>query len=78
MSKKKETQPLTEGEKEGLWTIAGTIIIIIVLFNAFVFVKDFFSNNSDAKEYCGKSPTVLNARTDAAAKLAYKSCLKSY
>jgi hypothetical protein len=32
--------------------------------------------SSDDKEYCGRSSGVQNARTDAAAKLAYKSCLK--
>jgi hypothetical protein len=28
------------------------------------------------KEICGESSLVINAKTDAAAKLAYKSCLR--
>ena len=39
MSKKKETQPLTEGEKEVLLTIAGYIIIAIVLFNVLRLIR---------------------------------------
>ena len=37
-----------------------------------------FFNSSAAKEYCGQSHKVVNAKTNAAAKLAYKSCLKSW
>ena len=33
-------------------------------------------NSSSDKEYCGRSHGFVNARTDAAAKLAYKSCLR--
>ena len=35
-----------------------------------------FTSSID-KEICGQSSRVLNARTNAAAKLAYKSCLRS-
>ena len=61
------------------------IIGIVMLFGLsyLVFTKiipavgGFLFTSSDDKEYCGQSSGVRNARTDAAAKLAYKSCLKS-
>ena len=62
-------------------------IIIGLLFFAFIgylivtkaipAVTGYFGDNSRHKEICGQSPLVLNAKTNAAAKLAYKSCLKS-
>ena len=72
-------------DKDGdnpLWGIAGVIIILILAFTVvpklFNQVTGAVSGNSNAKKYCGKHHTVLNAKTNTAAKLAYKSCMKSY
>jgi len=71
-----------EDPNEALWAIAGAVIIGIVLFTVvpkiFKGASGIIGNNSDAKKYCGKHHTVLNAKTNTAAKLAYKSCMKSY
>ena len=77
-------QKNTEKKKigQGILNIAAFFFIIVIVGSVIggVFEKgsNFFGKNSDAKEYCGKSSGVLNAKTDTAAKLAYKSCLKSY
>ena len=38
--------------------------------------KEFFS--SEAKDYCSKVHEVTSAKTDYAAKLAYKECMRNY
>ena len=34
--------------------------------------------NSKAKDYCSKTDEVTSAKTDYAAKLAYKECIRNY
>ena len=64
---------------EVLQGIAGLIIIGFLLYTFVPKVFNFVTGGSwDAKEYCGRSPQVLNAKTDRAAKLAFKSCVKRY
>ena len=71
MSKKDEDNPLLG--------IAGLIILGLLAFNLVPKVFNFvMGGSSDAKEYCGQSPRVLNAKTNKAAKLAFKSCVKRY
>ena len=54
------------------------ILMILGMINgAFQFVSDKWSDRSSNKSYCGKHPTVLNAKTDYAAKSAYKACMRS-
>ncbi len=71
--------PKKEEDNEVIQGIVGLVIIGFLLYT---FVPKVFSfvtgGSSDAKEYCGRSPQVLNAKTDRAAKLAFKSCVKRY
>lgn len=68
--------------EEGNETIQVIVGLIILGFLLYTFVPKVFNfvsgGSSDAKEYCGQSPAVLNAKTDRAAKLAFKSCVKRY
>ena len=67
-----------EEPKPHEWII-GLIVIGLLLYNFAPKVFSFITGgSSDAKEYCGRSPQVLNAKTDRAAKLAFKSCVKRY
>ena len=72
MSKKDETNPFE--------VIIGFVIMFAVGY--FIFSKvlptigGFLFTKSSHKKICGESAEVLNARTNAAAKLAYKSCLR--
>ena len=50
-------------------------IVVLGLFLGPLTSCDYLENRSRAKEFCGKSYHVMNAKTDAAAKLAYKSCM---
>ena len=59
--------------------IIALIVIGLLLYNFAPKVFNFvMGGSSDAKEYCGQSPRVLNAKTNKAAKLAFKSCVKRY
>ena len=53
----------------------GYLIFSQVLPAVGSFAGGLFNSSSD-KEYCGRSHQVLSAKTNAAAKLAYKSCLR--
>ena len=53
-------------------------IVVLGLLLGALTSCDYLDDRSKAKEYCGQSSTVLNANTDAAAKLAYKSCIKEW
>ena len=53
----------------------GFILFTKVVPAVFGFAGGLFNSSSD-KEYCGRSDNVLYAKTNAAAKLAYKSCLR--
>ena len=64
--------------KELFQTIFGLIIILIIAGSIYYHVSEFFGKRSDAKEYCSKSQRVLNAKTDYAAKKAYKACVSNY
>ena len=72
MAKKEEDNEVIQG-------IVGLVIIGFLLYTFVPKVFNFVTGgSSDAKEFCGTSPRVLNAKTDKAAKLAFKSCVKSY
>ena len=65
--------------------ILGIIVLIAVGFllfkgvpSVFKSVTGYFGDKSDAKTACGRHPSVLNAKTDYAAKKAFKACLKRY
>ena len=65
--------------------IFGIIFLIAVGFllykgvpAVFKSVTGYFGDKSDAKAFCGKHPSVLNAKTDYAAKKAFKACLKRH
>ena len=66
-------------DNDAIWGFVGLIILGLIAFNLVPKVFNFVTGgSSDAKEYCGQSPKVLNAKTNKAAKLAYKSCVKSW
>ncbi len=66
-------------DNDALYGFIGLIILGLIAFNLVPKVFNFITGgSSDAKEYCGRSAQVLNAKTDRAAKLAFKSCVKSY
>lgn len=71
-----------EGSNEGsgvFQNILGLIVIGLLLYKFAPKVFNFVTGgSSDAKIHCGQYPDVLNAKTDRAAKLAYKSCIKRY
>ena len=54
------------------------ICLLVLLFKGGSVVINYFGDSSDAKASCGKHPSVINAKTDYAAKKAYKACLKRY
>ena len=59
--------------------ILGLIVIGLLLYKFAPKVFNFVTGgSSDAKIHCGQYPDVLNAKTDRAVKLAYKSCIKRY
>ena len=68
-------------KKEFDWDLfAWFVVVIFGLIFWFKFVpsiKDMVFN-SDAKDYCSTSYKVTSAKTDYAAKKAYKACLKNY
>jgi hypothetical protein len=71
--------------KDLLEFIVGAFVIFCVGFlifkvatSGFESVTGYFGGKSDAKEYCGKQHDVINAKTDFAAKKAYKACLSNY
>jgi len=62
-------------------TVGGIIVILLILGaigSAFEFVSDKWKKRSNAKEYCSETHRVLNAKTDYAAKKAYKACVSNY
>jgi len=62
------------------------VVLGFIIFGLFVIIKidpidkviGVFGNRSDAKEYCAKQHDVINAKTDFAAKKAYKACISNY
>ena len=76
--KKLKQTPNTKGVLE--YIVGALIILLIVffIFQGFKSVTGFFGGKSDAKAACGRHSTVLNAKTDYAAKKAFKACLKRY
>ena len=74
---KREVKP-NEGSSV-FQNILGLIVIGLLLYKFAPKVFNFVTGgSSDAKIHCGQYPDVLNAKTDRAAKLAYKSCIKRY
>ena len=72
-------------KRDWLEYIVGAVIILLIVFfilqgfkSVTGFVTGFFGGKSDAKAACGRHYTVLDAKTDYAAKKAYKACLKRY
>ena len=66
-------------KKEIRGSILGGILLIcllVLLFKGGSIVIEYFGDKSDHKAYCSKHYTVLEAKTDFAAKKAYKACLK--
>ena len=53
-------------------------ILVLCLFLGALTSCDYLEKRKSAKEFCGQSYKVANAKTDAAAKLAYKSCMSEY
>ena len=73
MSDKKE-EPAKPHEIIIGFLVLGFIGYLIVT-KAIPAVTGYFGDDSRHKEICGQSPLGLNAKTNTAAKLAYKSCL---
>ena len=65
-----------------LITIFVFIIVGIIIYSfassGFKSVTGYFGGSSKAKAYCGQHYKVLEAKTDYAAKKAFKACLKNY
>ena len=56
-------------------------VVSVGLIIYFTVIKPSLNNtffNSDAKDYCSTSREVTSAKTDYAAKKAYKACIKNY
>ena len=72
MSKKEKTNPF-----EVIIGFVGLFFLSWLVFTKVLpAIGGFLFTPSSHKKICGESSTVLNANTNAAAKLAYKSCLK--
>ena len=77
-----EKKSRESGEKAG--GIIAVVIIFIVLSVVMGFIMDGCSmvvkkvTNSDAKDYCSTTYKVKSAKTEYAAKLAYKECMRNY
>ena len=66
-------------DKDALYSIIGFIIFLIIAFSIVPKVFNFVTGgSSDAKDYCADSWKVKSAKTDYAAKKAYKACIKNY
>tara|TARA_B100001250_G_C19713140_1_gene750131 strand:+ start:106 stop:321 length:216 start_codon:yes stop_codon:yes gene_type:complete len=67
-------------EEGSFWEIALGIFVILMILGAigtaFEFVSDKWNDRSSKKSYCAKHYTVLNAKSDFAAKQAYKACMR--
>ena len=78
---KKVTQ---KQDAEAIGGIVANIIIFIVAATIIWFVieggKSLFSSvfNSEAKDFCSTSAEVRMAKTDYAAKQAFKECMRNY
>ena len=68
-------------KKEFDWDLFAWFAVVTVglifWFKVVPSIKDTVFN-SDAKDYCSTLPKVTSAKTDYAAKKAYKTCLKNY
>jgi hypothetical protein len=67
------------------WDLVGwfaAIIIGIMVFGLIMrggeSVLKKVGNSTKAKDYCSKAAEVTSAKTDYAAKLAYKECIRNY
>ena len=73
-----KTKELLEGIVGAIFGLCVLFLIFKVATSGFESVTGYFGGKSDAKEYCGKQHDVINAKTDFAAKKAYKACLSNY
>ncbi len=84
MNKKKQDQKKLQEQFEVFWTWVFIIVIFVVvgwigstIFGGiFGFAKGLFS--SEAKDFCSTAYEVTSAKTDYAAKQAFKTCVKNY
>ena len=81
--KPKKEKPLSDiaDSMERWFLVAFVLLCLFGLYHgvkdSFSFTTEYFGDKSDHKAYCSKHYTVLEAKTDFAAKKAYKACLKS-
>ena len=81
--KKNETEEYSTGKSLliiaiviiGFWIVSS--ISLSVQKKGFSLIKGVFSS-SEAEDYCADSWKVKSAKTDYAAKKAFKSCVKNY
>ena len=78
----KKVDAKQKAEKAG--GFIAVVIIFIILAVVMGFIMDGCSmvvkkvTNSDAKDYCSTTYKVKSAKTEYAAKLAYKECMRNY
>ena len=66
-------------DNDAIYGIIGLIILGLIAYNIVPKVFNFVTGgSSDAKAYCADSWKVKSAKTDYAAKKAYKACIKNY
>ena len=75
---KRKVDKLREGRWEGVGAAIIILVIMYLIVQGYKTVTGYFGDKSDAKASCGRHYTVLDAKTDYAAKKAYKACLKRY
>jgi len=70
----------TGKELEGIMSLVGGAIFLFIVFKlvtmAYEGTTGFFSDKADRKDRCRTSYSVKNAKTEFAAKQAYKACMR--
>ena len=78
MNKKANDDAKKDGTGEAILGIFAIICVLALLYKGGSVVIGYFGDSSKAKAYCGQHYKVLEAKTDYAAKKAFKACLKNY
>jgi len=78
MNKKVNDDAKKDGTGEVILVIVFVISVLALLYKGGSVVIGYFGDSSKAKAYCGQHYKVLEAKTDYAAKKAFKACLKNY
>jgi hypothetical protein len=77
---KKKDSDSAKAKEEGEMILGFILIICVIalIYKGGSVVVGYFGDSSNAKTHCGQYYKVLEAKTDYAAKKAFKACLKNY